>query len=282
VSGSAGTGKTIVALHRAVHLARRHPDARVLLSTFSDALASALQTKLRRLIGSEPRLGERLEVRAMNAVGARLYEMHFGPPKLVAREQVQAWLSQAASAQGGLKFSARFLLSEWEDVVDAWQLDSWEAYRDVRRLGRKTRLSEAQRAALWAVFEQVRERMFRENWLTWAGVFSRLAVAMPERAHPPFEFAVIDESQDIGVAQLRFLAALGGERPNALFFAGDLGQRIFQQPFSWKALGVDIRGRARTRGCGRGRQYRGAAGHGVGVQRAGAGHPLVQQPRRRT
>jgi superfamily I DNA/RNA helicase len=61
-----------------------------------------------------------------------------------------------------------------------------------------------------------------------------------------FDYAVIDESQDLSVAQLRFLAALGGERPNALFFAGDLGQRIFQQPFSWKALGVDIRGRSRT------------------------------------
>jgi superfamily I DNA/RNA helicase len=56
----------------------------------------------------------------------------------------------------------------------------------------------------------------------------------------------VDEAQDLSVAHLRFFAALGGGRPNALFFAGDLGQRIFQQPFSWKALGVDIRGRSRT------------------------------------
>jgi superfamily I DNA/RNA helicase len=56
----------------------------------------------------------------------------------------------------------------------------------------------------------------------------------------------VDEAQNISVTHLRFLAAMGGERPNALFFAGDLGQRIFQQPFSWKALGVDIRGRSRT------------------------------------
>ncbi len=56
----------------------------------------------------------------------------------------------------------------------------------------------------------------------------------------------MDEAQDISIAQLRFLAALGGSRPNALFFSGDLGQRIFQQPFSWKALGVDVRGRSKT------------------------------------
>ena len=65
-------------------------------------------------------------------------------------------------------------------------------------------------------------------------------------ARPPFEFCVVDEAQDIGVAELRFLSALGAGRPDALFFAGDLGQRIFQTPFSWRALGVDIRGRSHT------------------------------------
>lgn len=57
---------------------------------------------------------------------------------------------------------------------------------------------------------------------------------------------MVDEAQDISVAHLRFFAALGATRPNALFFAGALGQRIFQQPFSWKSLGVDIRGRSRN------------------------------------
>ena len=59
-------------------------------------------------------------------------------------------------------------------------------------------------------------------------------------------YSQIDEAQDISIAHLRFFAALGANRPNALFSAGDLGQRIFQQPFSWRALGVDIRGRSRT------------------------------------
>ena len=79
VSGSAGTGKTIVALHRAAHLARTHPDARVLLTTFSDTLANALQTKLKRLLGNEPRLAERIDVYSLNAIGLRLYKAHVGP-----------------------------------------------------------------------------------------------------------------------------------------------------------------------------------------------------------
>jgi hypothetical protein len=83
VSGSAGTGKTIVALHRAAHLARTHPEARVLLTTFSDTLANALHTKLKRLVGSEPRLAERIDVHSLNALGLRLYKAHCGPASLV-------------------------------------------------------------------------------------------------------------------------------------------------------------------------------------------------------
>ena len=246
VSGSAGTGKTIVALHRAVHLARVNPDARVLLATFSPTLARALHTKLRRLISSNPKLAERIDVQAMDAVGERLYERQFGRPEIATREQIREILDASAAAGAVQKFSPAFLLAEWEDVVDAWQLDSWEAYRDVRRLGRKTRLPEAQRSVLWTVFERTRSELKQRGLVTHAGIFDRIAAALAKRAHAPFDFAVIDEAQDISVAQLRFLAALGGERSNALFFAGDLGQRIFQQPFSWKALGVDIRGRART------------------------------------
>ena len=110
----------------------------------------------------------------------------------------------------------------------------------------KTRLPEAQRVVLWSIFEQVRSGLQARNLITQAGLFTRLAAVLPMSKNPPFDFVVVDEAQDISISQLRFFAALGGDRPNILFFAGDLGQRIFQQPFSWKSLGVDIRGRSRT------------------------------------
>lgn len=246
VSGSAGTGKTIVALHRAAFLARSNPDVRVLLATFSDALANALDDKLRRLLGTEPRLAERVEVYAMNAIGTRLYERHLGRPRIATREQVRALITRAAATLSDYRFTPHFLLTEWEQVVDAWNLESWEAYRDVPRLGRKTRLPEERRAVLWSIFEQVRAGLAEEGLITEAGMFTRLAARVGEMKHPPFDHVVVDEAQDVSIAQLRFLAALGSNRPNALFFSGDLGQRIFQQPFSWKGLGVDIRGRSRT------------------------------------
>jgi superfamily I DNA/RNA helicase/mRNA-degrading endonuclease RelE of RelBE toxin-antitoxin system len=246
VAGSAGTGKTIVALHRAAYLARTNPEARVLLTTFSDTLANALRTKLRRLLSGEPRLGERIDVHSLESIGRRLYKAHVGAAALASPEVVQELLTQASRSVPGHKFGPHFLRTEWEQVVDAWQLTTWEEYRDVARLGRKTRLPEAQRAVLWDIFTRVRQGLTERALISPPQLFTRLAEYIATRSTPLFEYAVVDEAQDVGVAHLRFLAALGGGRTNALFFAGDLGQRIFQQPFSWKALGVDIRGRSRT------------------------------------
>jgi len=246
VSGSAGTGKTIVALHRAVFLARAHPDARVLLTTFSDILANALRTKLKRLISNEPHLAERVEVHSINAIGERLYKIHFGEPTIAGHERILAIIKETFAEVANHKFTLPFLATEWEHVVDAWQLETWESYRDVKRLGRKTRLPEPQRAVLWSIFDRVRAKLSAAKLITYSGLFSRLAGAILESKKSPFDFSVVDEAQDVSVSHLRFLAALGATPKNSLFFAGDLGQRIFQQPFSWKSLGVDIRGRART------------------------------------
>jgi mRNA-degrading endonuclease RelE of RelBE toxin-antitoxin system len=244
ISGSAGTGKTIVALHRAVQLARSQVDARILLTTFSDTLANALRPRLRMLIGNEPRIGERLEVHSMTAIGRRLYEAHFGKVNLVSEGELRAMLAEAASAHAPHKFSSHFLWTEWATVVDAWQLDSWESYRDVKRLGRKTRLAEKQRLLLWSIFGDVRAKLSERGLLTESAMFHQLSKKVVTLPRPTFDYVIVDEAQDVSVGELRFLSALGGNRPNALFFTGDLGQRIFQQPFSWKELGVDIRGRS--------------------------------------
>ncbi len=246
VSGSAGTGKTIVALHRAAFLARKNLEARVLLTTFSDALANALHTRLRRLISSEPRLGERIDVLSMQAVGARLHELHIGKLKLASPETVRGFIQDEASRGGAGRFSRSFLFNEWSEIVDAWQLKTWDEYRTVPRLGRKTRLTEAQRQSLWQIFEAVNQRIESSGAITSARMFTVLAEKMRALKQPPYDFIVVDESQDISIAQLRLLASMDAAIPNRLFFAGDLGQRIFQQPFSWLSLGVDIRGRSRT------------------------------------
>ncbi len=246
VSGSAGTGKTIVALHRAVHLARTNSESTVLLTTFSKALANSLRRKLASLVAGETAVTDRITVKAISAVGYDLYSDRFGQPQLASSALIRTLITKAASEVEGHRFSIHFLLGEWSDVVDAWQLRSWDEYRDVSRLGRKTRIGGKQRETLWAIFERVREGLAARGIVTWSDVFGRLTESMTNDGKPPYDFAVIDEAQDLGVAEARFFAAMAAGRANGLFFAGDLGQRIFQQPFSWKALGLDVRGRSYT------------------------------------
>src|SRR6202011_1126328 len=241
-SGSAGTGKTIVALHRAVALARQNPQARVLLTTFSKALANALRMRLRTLSGNESEMADRIAVHPVTGIGYALYTRAFGQPNIAAPALIETLLRQPATEVEGHRFSSRFLIGEWRDVVYAWQLTSWADYRDVARLGRKTRIGGKQREILWSIIERVRAGLGERKSVTWPDLFGRVRAHMTANKSP-FDFVVVDEAQDVGVAELRFLAALAANPPDGLFFAGDLGQRIFQQPFSWRSLGVDVRGR---------------------------------------
>ena len=95
----------------------------------------------------------------MDAIGQRLYELNLGRARLASREVVQELLTEAAAAVEGHRFSRQFLLTEWEQIVDAWQLTAWEEYRDVARLGRKMCLPEPQRQVLWSIFERVRAEL---------------------------------------------------------------------------------------------------------------------------
>ena len=247
VSGSAGTGKTVVALHRAANILRQHPEARLLLTTFSLPLANALEGKLRILTGEDSGIVPRVTVLPFKGVAHELFTLAFGhDPRAATEDQIRGALKTAAGEASLTSFTPRFLASEWLNVVDAWQLQSLDAYQNVPRLGRKNRLGAKQREKLWPVFVRARQLVEAQGLLTWPSIFGKVTAHFVGRADKPFTHAVIDEAQDLGVPELRMLAAITPASPDALFFAGDLGQRIFQEPFSWKALGVDIRGRSRT------------------------------------
>ena len=293
VSGSAGTGKTIVAIHRAAAAARNPVYRRILLTTFSDDLAKALRQKLTLLIPKEwvcsklenrgedsdshngrgdgsgwdydvvppASLAEVLQddsgraerpgpegshptivVAAINTIALQLYAQRLGDPHLIDDGRLLEKLEDLVRTSPAVSLSPRFLFDEWNDVVDGRNLQSWEEYRDAKRLGRKTRLGESGRRQAWQVFEGLRLELERDGLVTLPMVFAKLS----ELEHRCFDAVVVDECQDLNPAQLRFLASLTSRSAGGLFFAGDLGQRIFQTPFSWASLGIDIRGRSRT------------------------------------
>ena len=162
---------------------------------------------------------------AIDRVAVQLYEAALGPVALADEQTIRSLLREASEAAEASRFSERFLETEWHGVVDAWQLSTWESYRDVARLGRKTRLGENQRALLWSIFERVRSGLTGEGSCNAPGSLRRgLPTMLVGGGESPYDFIVIDESQDISMPQLRLLAALRGECENGLFFAGDLGQ----------------------------------------------------------
>jgi hypothetical protein len=238
VIGSAGTGKTVVALHRAVRLAQ-DPDALVLLTTFNGRLADALARKLPILANDQVRA--RIRVGALGDVIRDLHTKAFGQNELVGDEKLKS-LIETAKIQVAAPLSVEFLHDEWSLIVDAWDVRDWGSYKDLPRLGRKVRMPAAKREAAWAVFESLRVALAKERLKTEAQLAHDLAAT--ERF--PFNHVVIDEAQDVSVAELILLGKALGDVENGLFFAGDIGQRIFRAPFPWAATGVEIRGRSRS------------------------------------
>ncbi len=240
VAGSAGTGKTVVALHRALRLSRDE-GANVLLTTFSDPLSGALKEKLGILNGGEA-IVPRVKVSSFLSLAKELFELETGNrPRMVGRDAIIRRLTKIAPDD-----NPTFLTNEFEDVIDPWRVESLEDYRDLKRTGRRSRIGQRRRELIWPWFQTLREGMKARHELTEAQLFAWVEDLYKNRERKPFSHIVVDEAQDLGVPELRFLSALAPEGLNRLFFAGDLGQRIFKLPFSWKSLGIDVRGRSGT------------------------------------
>lgn len=244
VSGSAGTGKTIVAIHRAARLANRNSDAQVLLTTFSKPLAQALTRKLEVLAEISGEVIDRVEVATLDQAAITLFTRWFRQPSLATASQIRAAIADARKVGLAKGLTDSFLFEEWDELVDAWGVLSSDEYARLPRIGRKTRLGSAQREVAWAVVEFVRQRLADRSLMTMAQIYRALGEGIAGDRTPPFTHVVVDEAQDLSVAQVRFLARLSKLRPDAVFLCGDIGQRIFHLPFSWLRLGLDIRGRS--------------------------------------
>lgn len=183
---------------------------------------------------------------AINAIGLRLFEFNFGQPNIASHEEVKKYLTEATCKLGEKQYNINFLMKEWENVVDAWQLHSWEEYRDVTRLGRKTRLSEKQRDKLWRVFAYTKSKLNDQCLITYSDMFSQLSSRFSQIEHPPFDFVVVDEAQDLSVSQLRFLSVLGKDALIAFSSLVILANVSFNSRFPGKRLVLISEGDSKT------------------------------------
>ncbi len=246
VSGSAGTGKSVVAMHRAADLARRSDNSRVLLTTFSKTLAARLSQNADRLMGKEAEERHRIEIAHLHAKARELWIDRSGRPFRPAQSrQIDELISAANSAVGDGSFSDGFLRAEWDHVVDPWGIVTWTQYRDASRTGRGTPLGARQRKAAWKIFDRVRKEMAEAELITWNQLCWETANYLDDEDEKHFDHVIADEIQDFGPAEVRLLRALVAEQENDLFLCGDPGQRIYKSAFSWRTLGIDVRGRSR-------------------------------------
>ncbi|MBU8827095.1 3'-5' exonuclease [Mycolicibacterium goodii] len=270
LSGGAGTGKTVVAIHRARRLARNNPEARIVLTTFNATLAQGLKTDLKALdpgvriadkpgdpgvyVGGIDALGRDVLHRAGDGAAAAC-ERVFGHVFEFGSKRTSSdviWREVVQSVDSGLDTKLAtpvFLEGEYVAVVLANRVTSLEQYAKVARPGRGVRLSRPQRIAVWKLIEAFRRRSQMDESVSFPEVLALAAEALRVRAERDGTYladhVIIDEAQDLHATHWALLRALVAEGPNDLFIAEDSHQRIYGSPVVLSRFGVKIVGRSR-------------------------------------
>lgn len=240
VTGSAGTGKTVVALHRARHLARQ--GHRVLLTSYVTTLCENLQRSL-ELLG-DPEASRRIQVGTVHSEALKVARAHDRRAHPVGADKLEERLRELVAARAP-HLDADFVVSEWNQVVQGGGLSTWEDYRGVSRAGRGVGLNARQRKELWELFQETRATFEEKGGRSWSDLCTHAAELVADGTVPSDHTAVVvDEVQDLGAAEIRFLRELAGEGGDHLLLAGDAGQRIYPGGFSLRSLGIEMRGRS--------------------------------------
>ncbi|KAB7726633.1 AAA family ATPase [Rudanella paleaurantiibacter] len=244
VSGGAGTGKTVAAIHRLKHLIEQYnPDRKLLFTTFTRSLTDNLEQLIREL--GVPT--NRYEVRNIDALMldlARQYGLLSDADKLTnwpnSRSSLELWESFLESQL--TEFEPSFLNAEYEQVVLAGNVTSPAAYYAVSRAGRSRPLTRKQRMEVWRLIEQYNAYLRENNFFHRDALFNSVSAQLSQLPTRPYSYVIADELQDLANVELRFLRALTEEGPNDLFLVGDPLQRIYARKVNFTQAGINIRG----------------------------------------
>ena len=250
VLGGAGTGKTVVAMHRARWLARqlasRAADGgRILFTTWTRNLAVDIEANLRLICTPEEM--SRIEVTNLarwvrRFLDGQRYDFH-----VEYKRDEQSWQRALDLKDADLEFPDAFYRDEWEQVVLARGVTTEEEYRRVSRVGRGTRLNRAARVKVWRVFEEYRARL-AERGVKEVDDAYRDAASLLEAgiAEPAYRSVIVDEAQDMSPQAFGLLRRVVPEGPDDLFLVGDAHQRIYGRVrVVLSRCGINIVGRSR-------------------------------------
>ncbi|CQD08068.1 UvrD/REP helicase [Mycolicibacterium conceptionense] len=241
VTGGPGTGKTVVALHRAHRLAQRG-DGKVLVTTFTSTLSETLQSGLDMLVDDQ-KVESRIEVSHVDRIAHRVFRKTHGAPHMLRSEDEKA-LWGGLVDELGLSFTPAFLSDEWRQVVLARRIKTADDYLTAKRTGRGRALGSAQRAQVWQAMWEFEQTLTQQGVWTHETIRREATRLLEESSDKPFRHIIIDEAQDLSPDQWRLLRAAVAEAPDDIFIAGDTHQRIYDNRVSLREVGINIAGRS--------------------------------------
>ena len=249
VTGGPGTGKTVTVLHRAAFLAARaatSPEAsagQILLTTLNGNLAEALHAQLGLLI-QDAVVRSRIEVLNVDRLAYSVVKQARGNP-VIADERVLRTRWAKAAADAGLAFSPAFGKNEWEQVILGQDLHTEQAYLACPRTGRGRPLTRTQRSLLWQAAQRVTAELAAARESTHLQLANEATHLLRQAGEPRYRHILVDEAQDLHLAQWRLLRAAVAPGPDDLFIAADPHQRIYDSRVSLASLQISVRGRSR-------------------------------------
>ncbi|OZM56889.1 hypothetical protein CIB95_08955 [Lottiidibacillus patelloidae] len=243
VLGGAGTGKTVVAMHRAKFLAEKmcnNSSDKILFLTFTSNLAKVIDNHLDSIVKGETR--NNIEVTTVHSWSKRLlnrYRIYFNT---VNEDNIEmAWREAYTSEELG--FDLSFYKEEWEEVVQQHGINNVNDYLRIPRVGRGTRVSRLQRSQIWKVLEHYRNYLDQHQIKEWIDVV-RDARKVIEQTNSifPYKAIIVDEAQDLHQEDYKLMRMIVPEGDNDLFIVGDAHQRIYKNKVVLSHCGINIRG----------------------------------------
>lgn len=248
VLGGAGTGKTVVAMHRARFLVEEvfnSKEERVLFTTFTRNLATDIQENLRKLCSVDAL--SRVDVVNLDAwVANFLRSQGYRHQVVFDEDENDAWTFALNQAPSDLGLTPTFYRSEWEQVVQAQNITESEQYLRASRIGRGTKLSRDAKRRIWPVFQEYRAQLNEQGKKEYIDLLrDARGLIQSKRIVLPYRAVIVDEAQDMSVEAFRLIRAIVPENANDLFIVGDAHQRIYRHRVSLGHCGINIKGRGK-------------------------------------
>lgn len=248
ILGGAGTGKTIVAMHRAKWLAENFcpkQDDKILFTTFTGNLADDIKTNLRLLCKSS--IFKKIEVVHLDKwVFDFLKKNHTGERIVYGTELRDYWQKAISNTDVSHKLPMEFYMDEYEKVVQANEIDSFDEYKSSKRVGRGIALNRSQKLDVWQVIQSFKTISGNAKIIDGAAAMVRAKeIIAQSNQQLPYKAVIVDEGQDFGEPSYRLIRAIAGEEhENDIFIVGDAHQRVYGKKVVLKNCGINTCGRA--------------------------------------